>query len=219
MSTFHHYTDYEIPLLQILSDLPDGQGTTGEVKDRFGERFDNSIPDEQRVYLENAGEVKWRNMVAWARNALAKRKLMDSPAYGIWRITSAGRAYLVQAESLNRPVGPSSTDQPNLTLERIEAPDRKPDYSRIETRADLLKRVHALIDAQITVIQDFLMGRADRPSDERLCDWINFSYEFGLFREGRDLFALIDPTQVNPWYYERTKRLAKVCAMKVAGHA
>jgi hypothetical protein len=68
-------------------------------------------------------------------------------------------------------------------------------------------------------VRDFLNGRSGRPSDERLCDWVNFCYEFGLFREGRDLFKLIDPSQVNDWYYERTKRLARVCAMKVAGQA
>jgi len=68
-------------------------------------------------------------------------------------------------------------------------------------------------------VRDFLNGRSSRPSDERLCDWVNFCYEFGLFREGRDLFRLVDPSQVNLWYYERAKRLAKVCAMKVAGHA
>lgn len=77
----------------------------------------------------------------------------------------------------------------------------------------------AILDGQIASIRSFLNGRSGRPSDERLCDWVNFCYEFGLFREGRDLFRLIDPTQVNDWYYERTKRLAKVCAMKVAGQA
>lgn len=77
----------------------------------------------------------------------------------------------------------------------------------------------AILDSQVASVRSFLNGRSDRPSDERLCDWVNFCYEFGLFREGRDLFRLIDPTQVNDWYYERTKRLAKVCAMKVAGQA
>lgn len=78
---------------------------------------------------------------------------------------------------------------------------------------------YAALDAQIAAVRDFLNGRSSRPSDERLCDWVHFCYEFGLFREGRDLFRLIDPTQVNPWYYERAKRLAKVCALKAAGQA
>ena len=78
---------------------------------------------------------------------------------------------------------------------------------------------YAVLDAQVTAVRDFLNGRSGRPSDERLCDWVNFCYEFGLFREGRDLFKLIDPSQVNDWYYERAKRLASVCAMKTAGQA
>jgi len=147
MSTFRNYADYEIPLLQVLNDLPGGAGTTREVKDRFGERFDARIPDEQRAYLESVDEAKWRNMVAWTRNNLVKRGLMDSPAYGVWRITDAGRAYLAQAESPSRPVGPSPTDQPNLTPKHVEASVRKSEYSRYETRAGLLKRIHVIVDS------------------------------------------------------------------------
>jgi hypothetical protein len=78
---------------------------------------------------------------------------------------------------------------------------------------------HAALDGQVQGIRAFLAGRAQRPSDERLCDWIHLCYEFELYHEGRDLFPLVDPSQVNPWYYERARRLAKVCAMKAAGQA
>jgi hypothetical protein len=88
-----------------------------------------------------------------------------------------------------------------------------------QQRTEAPPSVHVALDTQVTAVRDFLNGRSGRPSDERLCDWVNFCYEFGLFREGRDLFKLIDPSQVNDWYYERTKRLARVCAMKVAGQA
>ena len=88
-----------------------------------------------------------------------------------------------------------------------------------ERRTVAPPNAYAVLDAQVTAVRDFLNGRSGRPSDERLCDWVNFCYEFGLFREGRDLFKLIDPSQVNDWYYERARRLARVCAMKVAGQA
>ena len=78
---------------------------------------------------------------------------------------------------------------------------------------------HAVRGVQIAAVRDFLNGRSGRPSDERLCDWVHLCYEFELYREGQELFALVDPMQVNPWYYDRAKRLAKVCAMKVAGQA
>jgi hypothetical protein len=88
-----------------------------------------------------------------------------------------------------------------------------------ERRTEAPPSAYATLDAQVTAVRDFLNGRSGRPSDERLCDWVNFCYEFGLFREGRDLFRLVDPSQVNEWYYERAKRLARVCAMRVAGQA
>jgi hypothetical protein len=95
----------------------------------------------------------------------------------------------------------------------------KAERPRVEVRIESPTRAHAIVDTQITTVRDFLNGRAGRPSDERLCDWVHLCYEFELYREGRELFALVDPTRVNPWYYERAKRLAKVCAMKVAGQA
>ena len=70
MNTFRNYADYEVPLLQVLVELPGGQGASRDVRDRFGERFADHIPDEHRVYLENAHEAKWRNIVAWVRNGL-----------------------------------------------------------------------------------------------------------------------------------------------------
>ena len=366
MNTFRNYADYEIPLLQVLADFPGGQGTSREVKDRFGERFDERIPDEHRVYLENVREAKWRNMMAWMRNTLINRGLMDSPAYGIWRITDAGRAHVAQAEDsvpvwldyedllkdmMAREAADAISEDQQEELSKLafieqvravldgllisaglpatlKAPwdqliqvhfvafsgchyevwvhartievglhfqtSRKLNYARLEwfhphrealstalgeevraekwgenaarvfyelprpplsatvaaefagrlmtliqgtlsilreafpSRAERPRieahietptRAHIIIDTQIVTVRDFLNGRAGRPSDERLCDWVHLCYEFELYREGRELFALVDPTQVNPWYYERAKRLAKVCAMKVAGHA
>lgn len=100
-----------------------------------------------------------------------------------------------------------------------QAPVLQPKQPRADARPGAPSELHAIADALVGGICDFLNGRAARPSDERLCDWINLCYEFGLYREGRELFALVDPSQVNPWYYERTRRLAKVCALKVTGQA
>jgi hypothetical protein len=436
MNTFRNYADYEIPLLQVLGDLPGGQGASREVKDRFGVRFDDRIPDDHRVYLKNVRETKWRNIVAWVRNGLINRGLMDSPAYGIWRVTDAGRAHLAQAGNSAPPVDLSPATQliqapdrtvsipiegrmislsagqvfaaarqeiarglppaahdfhawfvmvnghqvgvkwlfglatgalhsdfklsqarrafkqlgiavhrvnntsrdeaelvavrnlqnkvtkaafierAHVTLERLLAEfgqavalevdhDRvvrvyfrnfsgchyelwvhansielalhfqsservnyvhlatflphqnalndalgepvriekwrqgsarvflefpkpalslaladehaerlrrlitvtmtilretfagKQERPRVEARIETPTRAHAIIDTQIATVRDFLNGRADRPSDERLCDWVHLCYEYELYREGRDLFALVDPAQVN----------------------
>jgi hypothetical protein len=76
-----------------------------------------------------------------------------------------------------------------------------------------------MLDAEIAQVHAFLRGRSGRPSDEKLCDWVHFCYSFGLFAEGRELFRVVDPSQVHPWYYERTRRLARVCDMKAQGQA
>jgi hypothetical protein len=120
MNTFRNYADYEIPLLQVLSDLPGGQGTAKDVRDRFGARFDDRIPLEHRVYLENVHDTKWRNMVAWVRSTLIERGLMDAPKYGVWGITDKGRKYLAQAgdsaSHADSPFTAQSTQAPNRTV-------------------------------------------------------------------------------------------------------
>jgi hypothetical protein len=73
---------------------------------------------------------------------------------------------------------------------------------------------HAVLDRQLAQIRSFLQGRASRPSDEALCDWVQFCYTFELFAEGAELFNLVVPSAVNDWLYGRTRRLAQVCRMR-----
>lgn len=77
-----------------------------------------------------------------------------------------------------------------------------------------LPRRYVVLDAELVRLRNFLRGRSERPSDEKLCDWVHFCYTFELYAEGCELFRLVDPTSVNPWYYERSKRLAAICTMK-----
>lgn len=71
-----------------------------------------------------------------------------------------------------------------------------------------------LLTARITSIRQVIGGSITTPNDEVLCDWVHFCYEFGLFREGEMLFTYVSPGRVNPWYYERTKKLARLCSIK-----
>jgi hypothetical protein len=73
---------------------------------------------------------------------------------------------------------------------------------------------YAILDQQINQIRRFLQGRADRPTDEVLCDWVQFCYTFQLFREATQLFDLIDPSAVDTWPYERARRLVRVCRIR-----
>ncbi len=75
--------------------------------------------------------------------------------------------------------------------------------------------MHAILDQEVVSIRAYLEGRSSlQISDEKICDWINFCYIFGMYSEGRELFSLVDGTEVNPWYYDRTKKLARLCEMK-----
>jgi hypothetical protein len=70
---------------------------------------------------------------------------------------------------------------------------------------------HQILDNQIDHIRRYLSGRADRPSDEVLCDWVQLCYTFELHREAVEVFDLIDPSAVHGWPCARAKRLAEVC--------
>ena len=76
---------------------------------------------------------------------------------------------------------------------------------------------HATLDREIAAIRNFLSGRADRPSDEKLCDWVYFCYTFGLYSEADRLFQVVNPAHVPDWYFARTKRVAQVCAQRARG--
>ncbi len=73
---------------------------------------------------------------------------------------------------------------------------------------------YVILSRHIDQIQAFLQGRANRPTDDILCDWVQFCYIFELFKEGDELFKLIDQSAVEPWLYERAKRRAKICRMR-----
>ncbi len=102
-----------------------------------------------------------------------------------------------------------------LTVVNARNDQYTPPGRRVTAPPDNEARRLDILEAQIAEIRAFLAGRTDnRPSDEKLCDWIHFCYTFEMYAEARDLFALIDPTQVNAWYLERTRKLAKICAMR-----
>lgn len=72
-----------------------------------------------------------------------------------------------------------------------------------------------LFERQVAEIRGFLNGVSlRRPSDEQLCDWVHFCYSFEMYSEGSELFALVSSGDVNPWYLERTRKLARICAVK-----
>ena len=85
-----------------------------------------------------------------------------------------------------------------------------------ETKPEDLTRQRAILADEIRAIRGFLAGNhSAAPSDEKLCDWVQFCYAFEFFAEAASLFKLIRPEQVNPWLYERVKRLARACELHI----
>ena len=86
-----------------------------------------------------------------------------------------------------------------------------------EAKQEDLTRQRAILADEIRAIRGFLAGNdSAAPSDEKLCDWVQFCYGFELFTEAASLFKMIRPEQVNPWLYERVKRLARACELHIS---
>ncbi len=89
----------------------------------------------------------------------------------------------------------------------------RPSYGKYNALENKQPQIQVL-EGKINHIQRVLAGSDAIPSNEILCDWIHFCYDFGLYREGQMLFTFVTSEQVNPWYYERTKKFARLCSMK-----
>ena len=77
------------------------------------------------------------------------------------------------------------------------------------------RRWAEIVAQEVKQIRAFLHGHSyDQPPAERLCEWVFFCYQFELYAEGAGLFSHISFESVNPWLYDRAKRLARVCSLK-----
>ena len=89
------YTDYAVPLLHLLTDLPGGEGTRADVAQQFLRRFRDEIPQDQFERWPSDGRERWYHKLGWAYDVLKSLGLGDTPKHGVWRITQAGRDWLV----------------------------------------------------------------------------------------------------------------------------
>lgn len=166
--------------------------------------------------------------LAWAvavDGQLVGLKWLFSLATGLPRSTFVSNQAMVTFERMGLDVqrvedvpAPGQGVRQALEVPRVVG-GKRPATAANQRREPASGGPHAVLDAEIAQVHSFLRGRSGRPSDEKLCDWVHFCYNFGLFAEGRDLFRVVDPSQVHPWYYERTRRLARVCDMKARGQA
>lgn len=142
----------------------------------------------------------------------------------LWRRNAWARVWLEhEAAPLNQTHAARLAEQCarfiTATFPILESSAHVPRARRAEKKnggqVDSPNPMYQALDHQVEAIHAFLEGRSDhRPTDEKICDWIQFCYWFELYAEGRDLYKVISADGVNPWYWERTRKLAKICELR-----
>jgi hypothetical protein len=183
------------------------------------------------VFAGRSYRLSKQEVIAAVRRAIGEGLPNEAHDYRTWAVEVDGvRLNLKWVFTLATGAPRNSFDSPTarrylarLGIEAVPVqPERVARTPRRRIRDSVLVppengKIYRILDKEVSAIHQFLKGRADRPSDEKLCDWIHFCYTFDLVAEVGRLFAVIDPTQVNPWYFERTKRLARTCALRAEG--
>ncbi|MFQ5834591.1 MAG: hypothetical protein ACE5HR_01550 [bacterium] len=86
---------------------------------------------------------------------------------------------------------------------------------RLPTPVEQERMQDISIQYQIRMIRSFLDGKLDRiPEPKELCDWVEFSYENEFYKEGAQIFNLIDEDKINETRYKEVKKMAEVCRIK-----
>lgn len=237
---FQIMAEYTLALLQLLSEV--GPVKTRTALEAFEKKYRGRIPEEMYEMVGN--EIKWSNRVRWERLNLARLGLMGNDIKGIWYITEKGCQFLENHPNDALPVLQNLISQDSNRMkdkrnQKEKTPRRQntkttighPTISSAIPRAGgrkqqsvtplpkfstELKNAHQKLEQEIRTIQEYLRGVSSyQPSDEVLCDWVHFCYNFELYAEGVDLFTFIDGSKVNSWYFGRTKKIAKVCEQKL----
>ncbi len=209
---------YIIALCKLVSALPQHRGQASEIIRRFERTHRNEIPPHH-YENDSSGLPAYVKQLHWCRQRAVLLGWMDSPERGIWHVTEKGRAWLA--------ANPDAKQVPPLPVSKNQKEHNSPPQPKNKARAkyepisiqstakDKYLYQQELVIEQIHRIEKFLDGRSDvRASDEQLCDWVNFCYLVELYEEGRDLFKLVAAEGVNPWYFERTRKLAKICELR-----
>lgn len=219
LAPFKVQADYEVPLLNLLADLPTGQGRVADIYYLFEERYGTLIPDKDRGLRSNGGAI-WKHNVRWCRERLKNKGFLDAPGHGVWRVTESGKHWLrnnsgvtrIEVQTSRRPREPKKVPSHTSTIARKTK--ESSESLRMGEAASSSSGARSMLDRQQKDIRAFLQGRASRPSDEVLCDWVQFCYTIEAFEEGYELFNLVVPGAVNDWLYGRTKKLAQVCRIR-----
>jgi|GEM_PF-2242296 len=209
------FADFYVPLMKTLDGLPNRTGQSYAVLTKIKHQYGSQISPYQLEKADN-GRVRWIYNVRMCRQHLLKRGFIESPAKGIWRLSDQGHEWLMAHPTATHLSG----NKNSVTLQGSSrsASKKQRDLSRISADLQLLGQAKiTILHREIDNIRSYLDGRSSiQPSDEKLCDWVQFCYIFEMYNEGNQLFLLVSSNEVHPWYYERTKKLARLCAMRAS---
>jgi len=85
-------------------------------------------------------------------------------------------------------------------------------WQRYKFKAISNKELLSSVRTEIREIRSFIKGEPTvEPSQERLCFWVWFCYQFGLYWEGALVFRRINTLKVSPPLYQIIKRMGVIC--------
>ena len=85
-------------------------------------------------------------------------------------------------------------------------------WERFKFKEIPTKKLLSSIRGEIREIRAFLKGDPTvEPSQEKLCFWVWFCYQFGLYWEGALVFRRINTLKVSPPLYQIIKRMGVIC--------
>lgn len=93
--------DVEIPLLHVIHSLG-GEVRPSDIYETLADYF--RLSEKERRELTPGGtDLKFPNMVRWARNSLCNKGFLDRSVRGVWKITEVGRKELSRLKLLHKP--------------------------------------------------------------------------------------------------------------------
>ena len=85
-------------------------------------------------------------------------------------------------------------------------------WGQFKSREIPEKELVASVRNEIHEIGSFIRGETEsEPSQEKLCFWVWFCYQFGLFWEGSIVFRRINTLNVAPPLYQIIKKMGMIC--------
>jgi hypothetical protein len=85
---------FELPILEVLSELSDGQLPSRDVTRSVGERM-REVLNEHDQFVDEAGVSRWEKRVPFVRMRLVERGMLSKQApRGVWEITDQGREFV-----------------------------------------------------------------------------------------------------------------------------